>query len=92
MSEENHRKYFDKKPKGYHTLQIHVEMMVTETFWCDYILYDPRAVPEWQLSVQRIKRDPKIAMRIAVGVSMFLRDLEEKMLNKENEDVRLSSN
>ena len=89
MSEDNHRKYFDKKPKGYHILQMHVEMMCAETFWCDYILYDPRQPEEWQLSIQRIKRDPKIAMRIAVGVSMFLRDLEEKMMNKENEDGRV---
>ena len=46
MKSEQHRKHFDRKPKGYHILQMHVEMSVTETFWCDYILYDPRAVPE----------------------------------------------
>ena len=68
MNEVNHRKYIDKKIKGSHILQMHSEMMVTETFWCDYILYDPRQPEEWQLSIRRVKRDPKIVTKIAVGV------------------------
>ena len=82
MKSENHMKYFTAKPKGYHILQMHVEMMVAETFWCDYVLYDPRLDVDWELSVQRIKRDPKIVAKITAGVKLFLRELDDKMLSK----------
>ena len=52
----------------------------TETFWCDYILFDPRQPEEWQLDVRRVKRDPQIVTKITVGVRQFLRELEERML------------
>jgi len=80
LKSENHCKYFNVKPKGSHILQMHAEMLCTETFWADYVLYDPTATPEWQLSIQRVKRDPVIVARLMSGVRKFLRELEEKML------------
>jgi len=79
MKSDNHLRYFNAKPKGAHSLQIHVEMMVTETFFADYVLYDPTQAPEWQLSIQRIKRDPAIVARIVAGVRLFIKELDDKM-------------
>jgi len=82
MKSENHRKAIDKKIKSTHVYQMHCEMGCTGTFFCDYILFDPRMPLEWQLNIRRVKRDPQIVTKITIGIKTFLKELEQRMIGE----------
>ena len=68
------------KVDGKYYLQIQFQLACTTLDFCDYVSFDPRMPPEMQLWWTRIHRDDERIAEIEREVSLFLQELDDKVL------------
>jgi len=64
---------------GKYLLQIQWQLACTGRQWCDFVSFDPRMPPEMRLFVQRVERDASAILDMEHEVSVFLREIDEKV-------------
>lgn len=85
---ETHQDYllFEKPEdlKGYNLqyyVQMQMNMMVTETVFCDFVAYDPRTIEQNRLKVLRIPKDEELCenllQRIVLAKEYFMHRMDE---------------
>ncbi|NOU05328.1 MAG: YqaJ viral recombinase family protein [Hyphomicrobiaceae bacterium] len=57
--------------------QMHWQLACTGRKWVDFVSYDPRLPPEFQLEVRRIPRDPIKLAEIERDVITFLKEVDD---------------
>jgi putative phage-type endonuclease len=57
--------------------QVHWNMACTGRQWWDFVSFDPRLSPRYQLFVKRVYRDEMRCAEIELGVIQFLREVDE---------------
>lgn len=65
----------DIKPQ--YRYQMQTQMMATGRAWCDFVSFDPRFPPEYQISITRVPADKHVQELIAFEVKKFLEELDE---------------
>lgn len=65
-------------PKNYLT-QMQWQMACTKRDWCDYVSYDPRLPAHLSLYIARIERNDLLIVSMGEEVSLFLKELAEKL-------------
>lgn len=59
--------------------QMQLNMMVTDTIWCDFVSYDPRMERSKQLKVLRVYRDDKWCAEMLVRLDMAQKYMDERI-------------
>src|SRR5690348_8138655 len=59
--------------------QMQWEMNCTERQWCDFVSFDPRLPPEFQIFIKRFLRDQKMIDELELYVKQFLKELDKKI-------------
>jgi putative phage-type endonuclease len=77
----------DQPPKKY-IGQMMAQMACTGRKWCDFVSFDPKLPDGLQLFVVRLYRDDKYILVMEDAVSMFLKEVDEKVefLNAKKEE------
>lgn len=60
-----------------HRPQVQGALMVTGRQWCDFISYDPRMHPRFQLYQQRIERDEAYIEQLLTALCQFEREVNQ---------------
>jgi putative phage-type endonuclease len=61
-------------------VQMLWQMGCTNRDWCDFVSYDPRLPPEMRMFVKRLERNAKRIQELEEQVSIFLDEVETKVL------------
>jgi putative phage-type endonuclease len=61
-------------------VQMLWQMGCTNRDWCDFVSYDPRLPPEMRMFVKRLERNAKRIKELEEQVSIFLDEVEAKVL------------
>lgn len=64
---------------GKYLPQIQWQLACTGRQWCDFVSFDPRMPPEMRLFVQRVERDASTILDTEHEVSVFLREIDDKV-------------
>lgn len=59
--------------------QMQWQMACTGRKWCDFVSFDPRMPEDLQIFIQRVERDNKEIARLEAAVSVFLKEVDDKM-------------
>lgn len=62
-----------------HIPQVQGGMWLADVKWCDFISFDPRLPEEYQLYIQRIKRDNEYIAKLKLGVAEFLNSVDRML-------------
>ena len=54
-------------------------MACTGRKWCDFVSFDPRMPEDLQIFIQRVERDNKEIARLEAAVSVFLKEVDDKI-------------
>jgi putative phage-type endonuclease len=74
-----HIDYFLGKIPGKYIKQMQFQMACTGRKWCDFVSYDPRMPPEYQIKITRIKRDDKLIKGINEAIKDFIAEMALKI-------------
>lgn len=75
-----HIDYFiNQTPPEAYVLQMQWQMACTNRKWCDWVSYDPRLSPEFQLMVVRIDRDDIKIKKMEEAAEKFLQEVSESI-------------
>jgi putative phage-type endonuclease len=61
-------------------VQMLWQLACTNRDWCDFVSYDPRLPPEMRMFVKRLERNAKRIKELEEQVSIFLDEVEAKVL------------
>lgn len=67
-----------KVPEKYNT-QMQWQMACTGRAWCDFVSFDPRLPSSMSLFIRRVTRDVSMILDLETEVSLFLREIDEKV-------------
>jgi hypothetical protein len=73
-----HLQTWQQGMQSHHIAQVQGNLWVTDREWFDFISYDPRATPEFQLYIQRIFRDEKFIENMQDQIVKFLAEVADK--------------
>lgn len=62
--------------KPQYMYQMQTQMLCTGRKWCDFVSFDPRFPPEYQLSIHRVPADKLVQELIIHEVKIFLEELD----------------
>jgi putative phage-type endonuclease len=62
-----------------YTVQMQWQMACTSRQWCDFVSFDPRLGDGLSLFVRRLERAPSMVADLESEVSVFLRELDDKV-------------
>jgi putative phage-type endonuclease len=74
-----HIEYFLGKIPDKYIKQMQFQMACTGRKWCDFVSYDPRMPPEYQIKIRRVNRDDKLIVEINEAIKGFIMEMALKI-------------